>query len=68
MTEPPDELKQKIDEADIVKDVDVVLPTIIWSHRTGKGHALCICLCIMFVMIFIVLFDKRRCLDGRTSR
>jgi hypothetical protein len=34
MTEPPDELKQKIDETDIVKDVDVVLPTIIWSHRT----------------------------------
>jgi hypothetical protein len=36
MAEPPDELKQKIDEADIVKDVDVVLPTIIWSHRTGN--------------------------------
>ena len=36
MAEPPNELKQKIDEDDIVKYVDVVLPTIIWSDKTDN--------------------------------
>jgi hypothetical protein len=52
MAEPPDELKQKIDEADIVKDVDVVLPTIIWSHRTGNALT-----CIMHLFMYYVCDD-----------